>query len=255
MRARAPGADSRGGVAMPLWNPGMGSGLHAQVTSALGVEIVEGRLAPGSILNLEELGRRFSVGRSVLRESLRVLESLGMIEPRQRLGTQVLPRSEWDLLNPKVILWRGSGAGYFEQMRELLELRLGIEPVAARLSAQAMSEADTHRLAEAARRMVTTSASGDAHGFLEADVEFHDLILRSCGNSVIAHFATTVEAVLRTRTFEHRFPITDYTPASADRHDRLAAAIAERDPATAFAVSLDMIDATVREFDSAAVTD
>lgn len=240
---------------MRLPSSGFGNGLHAQVVSALGLDIVEGRLQPGMTLNLNDLAQRFSVGRSVLREALRVLESLGMVEARQRIGTQVRPRHDWDLLNPQVVRWRGSGPRYFEQMRELLELRLGIEPVAARLSAVAMSDADAARLVRAAEQMVAASAAGDAQGFVEADVLFHELVLRSCGNSVIAHFASTVEALLRTRTSERRYPITEYTPASAHRHNRLAAAIAARDAAEAFAVSFEMIEVTVEEFENVSLQD
>ena len=47
-------------------------GLHARVVDVLGTEIVDGRLAVGSTLNLDELAVRFTVSRSVLREALRV---------------------------------------------------------------------------------------------------------------------------------------------------------------------------------------
>ncbi len=75
------------------------------------------------------------MSRSVVREALRVLQSLGLVEPRQRVGTQVLGIGSWELLAPTVIRWRGASPAYFVQQRELLELRLGVEPVAATLAA------------------------------------------------------------------------------------------------------------------------
>jgi ribosomal protein S25 len=75
-------------------------GLHARVVNTLGREIVAGSIAAGDFVNLDRLSERFAVSRSVLREALRVLQSLGMVEPRQRVGTQVLPRQAWDLFSP-----------------------------------------------------------------------------------------------------------------------------------------------------------
>lgn len=223
-------------------------GLHAHVVNTLGQDIVDARHAPGEILNLDRLGERFAVSRSVLREALRVLQSLGMVEPRQRVGTQVLPREAWDLLNPQLILWRGRGAEYFTQMRELLELRLGIEPVAARLSARAMTDAQLSAVAAAADTMVAADVARDGRGYLEADIAFHTLILTGSGNSVMGHFAGTVEALLRTREEEKRFTLTEYTPPSAHRHNELARALTERDADAAYRWAYETIEATLTEF-------
>ncbi len=223
-------------------------GLHARVLNSLGQEIVDGRYAPGDILNLDDIAAAFAVSRSVLREALRVLQSLGMVEPRQRVGTQVLPRGTWDLMNPQIIIWRGRGPEYFTQRREMLEMRLGIEPVAARLSARLMTDAQLAAVAEAAEAMVAADLAGDGRRFLESDIAFHSLILVGSGNSVMGHFAGTVAALLRTREEEKRFTITEYTPPSAHRHNQLAVALAERDADAAYRWSYATIEATLAEF-------
>jgi len=235
---------NRGAGAQP-WRE---RGLHARVLNSLGQEIVDAHYLPGDILNLDQLSETFAVSRSVLREALRVLQSLGMVEPRQRVGTQVLPRSAWDLMNPQIIVWRGRSHEYFIQMRELLELRLGIEPVAARLSARAMTDDEIAAVASAADAMVQADLVNDGVRFLEADIEFHTLILTGSGNSVMGHFAGTVEALLRTREQEKRFTITEYTSPSAHRHNELARALTERDEDAAYRWSFTMIEATLTEF-------
>ena len=88
----------------------------------------------------------------------------------------------------------------------------------------------------------------DGRRFLEADVEFHTLILQGSGNAVMNHFANTVAALLRTREQEKRFTITDYTPASAHRHNDLAAAIVAGDEDAAYAFAYATLDATLAEF-------
>ncbi|TFB49891.1 FadR/GntR family transcriptional regulator [Cryobacterium tagatosivorans] len=223
-------------------------GLHARVVNSLGQDFVDGRYAAGDILNLDRISETFAVSRSVIREALRVLQSLGMVEPRQRLGTQVLPRDSWDLMNPHIIVWRGRGAEYFTQMRELLELRLGIEPVAARLSARMMTAGQRAAVVKAAEAMVGADLARDGRAFLEADIDFHALILTGSGNAVIGHFAATVEALLRTRVEERRFTITEYTPASAHRHNELAQALAAGDEDAAYRWAYATIEATLGEF-------
>lgn len=223
-------------------------GLHSRVVSTLGQRIVDGELPAGAILSVDRLGEEFAVSRSVLREALRVLQSLGMVEPRQRVGTQVLPRADWDVSSPQVVEWRGRGADYFVQMRELLEMRLGIEPVAARLAATAMTPGEADRVQECAAAMVDASAAGDDRRYLEADVAFHTTILAASGNLVIAHFASTVEALLRTRTEERRHTITEYTPSSAHRHNELARTLVDRDPAAAERWARELLGETLAEF-------
>lgn len=226
------------------WND---RGLHARVVNVLGLQIVDSHYQPGDILNLDRLSEEFAVSRSVLREALRVLQSLGMVEPRQRVGTQVLARQSWDLFSPQIIQWRGRG-DYFAQMREMLQLRLGIEPVAARLSARLMSSVERDAVAAAAAVMVEADRNRDGRRYLEADVEFHSLILQGSGNAVMGHFAGTVAALLRTREQETRFTITDYTPASAHRHNDLAAAIVAGDEDTAYTAAYATLEATLNEF-------
>jgi DNA-binding FadR family transcriptional regulator len=222
-------------------------GLHARVVNALGQEIVDGSYRTGDILNLDTLSERFAVSRSVLREALRVLQSVGMVEPRQRVGTQVLSGESWDLLNPLIIQWRGRG-DYFAQMREMLQMRLGIEPVAARLSASRMTPAQREAVVTAAAVMVEADHDNEGRRYLEADVEFHTLILQGSGNAVMGHFANTVAALLRTREQEKRFTVTEYSPASAHRHNDLAAAISSGDGEAAYALAYATLEATLAEF-------
>jgi DNA-binding FadR family transcriptional regulator len=130
----------------------------------------------------------------------------------------------------------------------MLELRLGIEPVAARLSARLMTDAQLAGVAEAAAAMVAANLAGDGRGFLEADIAFHSQILIGSGNGVMGHFAGTVAALLRTREEENRFTITAYTTPSTHRHDQLAVALAARDADAAYRWSYATIEATVTEF-------
>lgn len=222
-------------------------GLHAHVLDALGHRIVSGSVGAGTVLRPEEIADEFGVSRSVVREALRVLQSLGLVRPRQRVGTQVLPMSSWELLAPDVIRWRGRSDGYFAQQRELLEVRLGIEPVAASLLAGRGSVAAAPVL-EAALAMVAAASDGDGQAYLEADVRFHRALLTGSGNAVFGHFAGTVEALLRTRTSESRDTITRWTGAAAARHEAVGRAVVAGDAEAASSAASAMVVVTRDEF-------
>ncbi|MGN6408155.1 MAG: FadR/GntR family transcriptional regulator [Curtobacterium sp.] len=225
-----------------------GRGLHAQVLETLGQRIVDGVLAPGTVVRPESVASEFGVSRSVVREALRVLQSLGLVEPRQRVGTQVLGIMSWELLAPTVIRWRGASPSYFDQQRELLELRLGVEPVAASLTAGSPGASSAAAVLAAARDMIEACGRDDSRAYLEADVRFHRALLTGSGNAVFAHFAGTVEALLRTRTSESRDTITRWTRDAAARHEAVALALVAGDGEAASAAADELVRVTRDEF-------
>lgn len=168
--------------------------LHARIVDELGRLIVEGVLGDGQPLVPEELGRRFSASRTVVREALRVLESKGMVTARPRVGTWTLPPEAWDAIDPDVIAWRVSGPGGREHLRELLELRLAIEPQAARMAAQHRRPDELSAMAAAYARMADAE---DTAAFMAADAQFHAALVRAAGNTLIAQLQVPVVAALR----------------------------------------------------------
>lgn len=85
-------------------------GLHTHVLDTLGLEIAAGECAPGLVLRTDELAQRFDVSRTVVREVIRVLESMHLVESRRRVGVTVRPTEEWNVYDPQVIRWRLAGA-------------------------------------------------------------------------------------------------------------------------------------------------
>lgn len=223
-------------------------GLHARVLHALGREIVDGTLAPGQVLSPDQLCERFDVSRSVIRESLRALESLGMVNARPQVGTRVSDAVEWDLLNPQVVLWRGQGSQYLQQMHEILELRLGVEVVAAGFAAERMDSDEVAALHDAVGEMSAAVSAGHDEEFLRADIAFHDLLLRGSGNAVIAQFSDTVAAVLRTRAGDYGHTFNHRTSHSIENHLALARALADQDVAEAERWARVIVQDTLTEF-------
>lgn len=87
------------------------STAYSGVLAELGPRIVEGTLPAGTVLTLEQLRVDFGVSRTIAREVVQVLVSMGLLESRRRTGIRVLPRERWDAFNPAVVRWRLAGAG------------------------------------------------------------------------------------------------------------------------------------------------
>ncbi|MGW2640383.1 FadR/GntR family transcriptional regulator [Streptomyces sp. NPDC001348] len=174
-----------------------GRGLHGQLVQQLGQMIVSGDLGADRPLVPEEIGQRFEVSRTVVRESLRVLEAKGLVSARPNVGTRVRPVSDWNLLDPDIIEWRAFGPQRDDQRRELSELRWTIEPLAARLAAGHGREDVQQRLSDMVQIMSHAMAQGDALTFSRADAEFHSLLIQIAGNRMLEHLSGIVSAALQ----------------------------------------------------------
>ncbi|MET9428026.1 MULTISPECIES: FadR/GntR family transcriptional regulator [unclassified Streptomyces] len=174
-----------------------GRGLHGQLVQQLGQMIVSGDLGADRPLVPEEIGQRFEVSRTVVRESLRVLEAKGLVSARPNVGTRVRPVSDWNLLDPDIIEWRAFGPQREDQRRELGELRWTIEPLAARLAAGHGREDIQQRLGDMVEIMGHAFAQGDVITFSRADAEFHSLLIQVAGNRMLEHLSGIVSAALQ----------------------------------------------------------
>ncbi|WP_328954882.1 FadR/GntR family transcriptional regulator [Kitasatospora purpeofusca] len=174
-----------------------GRGLHGQLVQQLGQMIVSGDLGADRPLVPEEIGQRFEVSRTVVRESLRVLEAKGLVSARPNVGTRVRPVSDWNLLDPDIIEWRAFGPQRDEQRRELFELRWAIEPLASRLASGHGREDIQQRLAELIEIMGHACAQADLATYARADTELHVLILQLAGNRMLEHLSGIVACALQ----------------------------------------------------------
>ncbi|MDQ0764428.1 FadR/GntR family transcriptional regulator [Streptomyces canus] len=209
-----------------------GRGLHGQLVQQLGQMIVSGDLGADRPLVPEEIGQRFEVSRTVVRESLRVLEAKGLVSARPNVGTRVRPVSDWNLLDPDIIEWRAFGPQRDDQRRELSELRWTIEPLAARLAAGHGRADVQQRLGDMVEIMGHAMSQGDALTFSRADAEFHSLLIQLAGNRMLEHLSGIVSAALQVSGG----PVTGCdrpTESSLAHHGRIADTLAAGDGAAA----------------------
>ena len=111
--------------------------LHARITRTLALRILTEERAGQQALfpNETELCRQLGVSRTVIREAIKVLAAKGMLQVRPRSGTRARLRSEWNLLDPDVLAWQALLAPDPRILRDICEVRLSIEPIAAGFAA------------------------------------------------------------------------------------------------------------------------
>lgn len=225
-----------------------GRGLHGRVLDALGPAITAGEYPPGSVLRTDELAQHFQVSRSVMREAVRVLESMHLVESRRRVGVTVRPKAEWNVYDPQVIRWRLAGADRPHQLRSLTVLRSAIEPVAAGLSAKHATPEQCAELTECALGMVANSRGHRLEAYLVHDMAFHRVILAASGNEMFARLADVVAEVLAGRT-HHEVMFEDPDPAAVTLHVQVAEAVREGDATRAEQLTREITVGALHELD------
>ncbi|MFI9355921.1 FadR/GntR family transcriptional regulator [Streptomyces lydicus] len=225
-----------------------GKGLHARVLESLGPAITAGDYPPGTILRTDELEQRFDVSRTVIREAIRVLESMCLVASRRRVGVTVRPTEEWNVYDPRVIGWRLAGRDRPRQLRSLTVLRSAVEPAAAGLAARHATPEQCAALTEHAMGMVATSRGQQLDAYLVHDIAFHRIVLTASGNEMFARLGDVVAAVLTGRT-QHHVMFTDPDPAAVTLHVQVAEAIRTGDAERAEQLTRDITAGAMAELD------
>ena len=217
--------------------------MHTTLLDALGSGIVSGRLPDGQVLTLDGVSADHKVSRSVAREAIRVLESMGMVASRRRVGITIQPTESWNVFDPNVIRWRLAAGDRAAQLTSLSELRRGFEPVAAGLAARRADPHQCRTMAAAVSDMVVHGRSGDLEAYLSADKVFHRTLLEASGNEMFRALNDVVAEVLSGRTHHGMMP-EHPNPAAIELHDQVARAIRLRDEHAAEMAMRAIIDET-----------
>lgn len=169
--------------------------ISASLADKLGTEIVGGIYPPGSLLPNESAMRaRFSVSRTALREAYSVLAAKGLIVARPKVGTRVRPKSDWNMLDPRVLTWLLQAAPTKDFVDDLFALRQMIEPVAAAHAAKRPTRAVIKRIFAAYADMERyKDGAGD---LIAADLRFHVAILEATGNRFVGALVGLIHAAL-----------------------------------------------------------
>ncbi|REJ03901.1 FadR family transcriptional regulator [Microbacterium bovistercoris] len=182
--------------------------LHDEIVERWGSEIGSGRRPADSRIVMEDAIEEFGASRSAIREAVRVLESVGMVQSRQRVGITVTPVEQWSPYDSRVLRWRLEGPDRVALLRSLSELRSAVEPLAARLAAERATPEQCGALTAALVGMASTARAASDDEYLAHDVDFHSVLLEASGNVMLTGLRTIVTSVLEGRTHHAMMPTT-----------------------------------------------
>lgn len=210
------------------------------VLDSLGHAIVTGEMAPGHGLTLEAIQSRYGVSRTLARDCVHTLESIGVVASRRRVGIVVQPREQWSALAPELVRWQLEVDPHGPKLGALTELRAAIEPVAAAAAARRATEDQRSGLLALAAAIRSQGATGNVASYLDDDIAFHSLILEASHNDAFKALTGVVAEVLSGRArLTGRVQIPQ--PEALELHERVASAIAAGDAATAESSMRDLV--------------
>lgn len=223
--------------------------VQKNVTRSIASDICADIFPVGSYLPREnDLCERYGVSRTVIRESLKILESKGMVRGRSRVGTVVCGKDEWNILDAQVLEWIGERIFEFDLLNCILEARRAIEPVAAEFAAERATVQEIADLERAWQAM--RDGERDVAGFTDADVAFHTCLLKASHNQVFLQLVGIIQAALKFSLHASN-EAAERRDEAIDIHRELVEALRMRDKAAARDCSIRMLDLAARDLATA----
>jgi len=179
------------------------------------------KLRPGDKLPSErELAEMLRVSRSSIRDAIRSLELMGLVEPRQGAGTIVRE------ISPDVNPFADAGKRRQELVSEFLDFRKMLEPPLAARAATHASAEEISEMEEILQRQAEKQEEGEPA--VAEDAEFHYSVALASGNSVVLKVLDTLMDLLRD-TRERSLQVEGRAQKSLAGHRRILAAIKRHD--------------------------
>ncbi len=189
--------------------------------------VVNGNWKAGDRIPPErDLCQQLGIARTSLREALKALELIGMLDSRVGDGTFVCPRSEF-LSRP--LLWAFSGASH-NQLHEIMEARTTIEESIAAMAAERASEKAIAEIGAAVQMMRDNIARGES--ILDADMAFHLALAAAAQNTVLANAVQLLRNLMRQWLY-YKVLIPDVPEKVLKRHAAIHRAVAQHNASAA----------------------
>lgn len=211
--------------------------MSEEIVEYLKTEILTRHLKAGQRLPSEDvLSENMGVGRGTLREALKVLIHLGLIERRNN-GTFVSAGK----IKPKLMLNK------FRDICEMIEVRKVIEPALAGFAAKRASEETIKKLGAEVDKM--KKGIKNVKEFTMHDSKFHDLLFEAAGNTILEEFIkNSHELIKKNQSFVLAERYNDIMPKSMDYHTKIYNAIKARDEQLAYSYMYEHINDVESEF-------
>lgn len=195
--------------------------LAEELAERLRQRITDGQFEVGEKLPAEpELMRIFGVGRSTVREAVKILVNMGFLKVQQGAGTFVESRAAAG--DPMAQRLRRADIRDLDEVRRILEVAI-VERAAGR-----RTEQDIEKIERFLAERGATAAAGRLEACIEADIRFHVALAEATHNEILYELYRSATIHLQ-KGFEHIYVDTGYFLASQPTHERLVREIIARD--------------------------
>lgn len=153
--------------------------------------IISKKLKPGDQLPTElELAQQLGVGRNSLREAVKILSYLGVVEIRRGIGTFIAESMSTSVMNPLIM------ALIIEQKtsKEIIELRLLIDTAAAEIVIQKASDGDINRIEDVNNQLRKEAGKKPVNSrkLKDLDIRFHETLLELTNNNLLSKIGKSI---------------------------------------------------------------
>ncbi|HAB25547.1 MAG: D-galactonate utilization transcriptional regulator DgoR [Pantoea sp.] len=167
-----------------------------RIVITLGQQIVSSKYLPGAPLPAEtELCDEFATSRNIIREVFRSLTAKRLIEIKRYYGAFVTPRNQWNYLDSDVLQWVLQNDDDPRLIAAMSEVRNLVEPAIARWAAERATSQDLAQIEAALNDMIANNQDRDA--FNEADIRYHEAVLRAVHNPVLEQLSVAISSLQR----------------------------------------------------------
>jgi DNA-binding FadR family transcriptional regulator len=204
------------------------SKLHEQIAPRIARDIISKRLPPGATIASEpQLVSTYGVSKTVARETVQVLEAAGLVRIQHGKRTVVLDEEEWNILSSLIQEAYRAEELAGPLISELYEVRLQLEPQAARWAAIRADREQVEQIWTILDAMRLSLAV--TQPFLEHDREFHVAIVRAASNRVLRALLRDIHELLITSWVLTKLSMEDVRTVF-HQHERIALAVRHGDP-------------------------
>jgi GntR family transcriptional repressor for pyruvate dehydrogenase complex len=207
--------------------------------------ISQGELQPGQRLPSErELCEHFNASRPTLREALRCLSIVGVLNAQVRNGTSVA--ADGGRFLRKIVEWRLITERH--NVEDLMEVRIALEGVSAANAALRATEEDKKKIKHLLDQM--KKVVGDAKQFAVLDVEFHIALASASGNNLVFDLVSMIRGHL-VRILPRTLQLPNAFPLTTREHGVILQAIERHDATAARAAMQGHLEAVLRRYRNA----
>ncbi len=191
--------------------------LRDVVFNTLRQAILTGELKPGERLMEIHLANKLGVSRTPIREAIRKLELEGLVTMIPRRGAEVAQITE-------------------KSMNDVLEVRRAMDALCTELACERITTEEVKALEAACDQFIKIAATKDIRKCAQADVHFHDIIVKATGNRRLVQLINNLSEQMYRYRFEYLKDVSRYDTL-IEEHKQICAAIKNRDKEAAKAAA------------------